>query len=136
VSLEYIFFKGHAMICIVIQFNLNTASYSGMESKFYCYLLYYYYYYYYHRHCRLFISGNSGNRKHYRKTYCWQVFLTSAMWRHTDLQIYTGNLPHPLSIVLPSSKSYRLMDDKGFLRNVSIYLRDRTAPSAIFTEYA
>ena len=35
-SLEQVFFKVHAMICFLIQFNLNTASYLGMESKFYC----------------------------------------------------------------------------------------------------
>jgi len=101
-----------------------------MELKIYCYLLCYYYNYHYHR---LFISGNSGNRKHYRKTYCSQFFLTSAMWRHKDRQIYIGNLPHPLSILLPSSRRYRMMAGKGFLRNVGIpvYLTGRTTPCPI-----
>jgi hypothetical protein len=129
VSLEQIFFKVYAMTCFLIKFNLNTASRSGKESKFYCYLLYYYYYYHHHRrrrrHHRLFISGN---RKHYRRTYSSQLFPTSAMLRHADCQICTGNHSHPLPIVLPSSKSYRALESKEFLRNVSIYLTDRTAP--------
>jgi len=130
VSLEQIFFKGHAMTCFLIQLNLNTASYPGMKSKFYCYLLcYYYYYYHYHHHLhhRLFISGNTDSRKRYRKPYCSQLFLTSAIWRHTVSQICTGHLSHPLSIVLPSSRRYRVMEGEGFLRNVSIYLTGRTA---------
>jgi uncharacterized membrane protein len=39
VSLKEFFLKGHATTCFLTQFNLNTASYSGMVSN--CYFIYY-----------------------------------------------------------------------------------------------